>query len=228
MLRCHQCFKNLLILLNANPACCITFIKSILRLGTQWAVIGQFIGNSGVTGPTGGPGVTGPAGPNGPILPGTTGPTGPTGITGPTGLPGEYQAGHLYGDATFNPYDSSFFSIQTTTFLANTILHQDAFFDILNIPFGTTLFTQGYRVTCRSKLIFNGVIRNAGFNGRDADVAQTSRNIRYSPCFPQYSLLALLTPIFAARLVDPNIRCSQYEPKFVILLFSVPTLDKSR
>jgi hypothetical protein len=131
----------------------------------------QFIGNTGDTGPLGGEGVTGPTGPDGIVPPGITGGTGPTGSTGGTGLPGQFQAGHLYGDAMTLSYNNMFLSYQTTTLVTDTVLNEDAFYDILNIPIGITLYTQGYRVVCRTKLIFNGIMHHAGFNGFDSGSA---------------------------------------------------------
>ncbi len=144
-------------------------LNMILWSGSAWSVVTQFTGEPGLTGFSGIDGPTGATGPNGAILPGVTGATGPTGPDGGTGPTGHYQPGHLFGDAnTVVPYPVNLFNNVTTIITSDTTMTNDWFYDILNIPVGINVTSNGYRIFCRTQFIFNGHIFNPGFAGLDA------------------------------------------------------------
>jgi collagen type VII alpha len=142
-------------------------LNMIYWTGTQWVSVAQFTGEPGETGYSGIAGSLGPTGPNGRILPGFTGPQGPTGVTGGTGTSALLQMGSVYGDAQI-VYPTNFVEVVTTSLVGDVNLTEDAQYDILVIPVNIRVNTRGYILTCRTKLINNGIISNFGFAGVDA------------------------------------------------------------
>lgn len=153
----------------ASPPVGDQSLNAIRYDGNSWVTLGQFQGFPGPTGPTGanpGPGPTGPRGPAGAGSP--TGPQGITGPTGPTGFPAIIQPGSLYGDSNSLPYPDNIFNFETSTFFVDSTLTEDSYYDTLIIPAGVTLHSNGYRLFCRTELVLDGTIENAGHNGGDA------------------------------------------------------------
>jgi len=149
-------------------------LKLLMWSGSTWFIKGQFTGNpnfqTGDTGPTGATGIKGPQGGNAAF--GPTGPTSnPLNGTGPTGSSALLGPGSLFGDASSLAYENNLLNFETSTFSSNQTFTGDVYYDNLIIPSGITVFTNGYRLFCRSSLDLNGTLVCAGSDGLDAGIA---------------------------------------------------------